>query len=86
MTVRRTPESPGNREIVQIDGRGARGLTAPAGPLDAGNSGTTMRLMSGILAAHEFQTVMGGDSSSVAPADEARDSPSDRDGGDHRIR
>ena len=63
VTVRRTPESPGNREIVQIDGRGARGLTAPAGPLDAGNSGTTMRLMSGILAAHEFQTVMGGDSS-----------------------
>ena len=63
VTVRRTPESPGSREIVQIDGRGARGLTAPTDPLDAGNSGTTMRLMSGILAAHEFQTVMGGDSS-----------------------
>jgi 3-phosphoshikimate 1-carboxyvinyltransferase len=63
VTVHRTAESPGSREIVQIEGRGARGLTAPAGPLDAGNSGTTMRLMSGILAAHEFQTVMSGDSS-----------------------
>jgi len=63
VTVRRTPASPGNRETVQIDGRGLRGLTAAAGPLDAGNSGTTMRLMSGLLAAHDFQTVMGGDSS-----------------------
>ena len=63
VSVRRTPESPGSRETVQIDGRGPRGLTPAAGPLDAGNSGTTMRLMSGILAAHEFQTVMGGDSS-----------------------
>jgi 3-phosphoshikimate 1-carboxyvinyltransferase len=63
VAVHRTPESPGNREIVRIDGRGARGLTAPAAPLDAGNSGTTMRLLSGILAAHEFRTVMGGDSS-----------------------
>jgi 3-phosphoshikimate 1-carboxyvinyltransferase len=48
---------------IHIDGRGARGLTAAPGPLDAGNSGTTMRLLSGIVAAHEFRTVMGGDAS-----------------------
>ena len=49
--------------VVEIDGRGLRGLTAPLGPLDAGNSGTTMRLLSGVVAAHEFRTVMGGDAS-----------------------
>jgi 3-phosphoshikimate 1-carboxyvinyltransferase len=48
---------------IEIEGRGLRGLTVPAGPLDAGNSGTTMRLLSGIAAAHEFRTVMGGDAS-----------------------
>ncbi len=63
VTIHRTLEGPGNSEIVQVDGRGLRGLTPATGPLDARNSGTTMRLMSGILAAHEFQTVMGGDSS-----------------------
>lgn len=51
----------GNR--VEIAGRGPRGLTAPEGPLDAGNSGTTMRLLSGILAGHPFRTVIGGDPS-----------------------
>jgi 3-phosphoshikimate 1-carboxyvinyltransferase len=61
VTVRRTSETFG--ELVQIDGRGLRGLTAAAAPLDAGNSGTTMRLMSGVLAAHDFRTVMGGDAS-----------------------
>ena len=59
--VRRTSEASG--ELVQIDGRGLRGLSPAADPLDAGNSGTTMRLMSGVLAAHNFRTVMGGDAS-----------------------
>ena len=36
----------------EIEGRGLRGLPPPTGPLDAGNSGTTIRLLSGILAAH----------------------------------
>ena len=48
---------------LQIDGRGVRGLAAPAHPLDAANSGTTMRLLAGIVAAHSFRTIIGGDES-----------------------
>ena len=47
----------------EIEGRGLRGLTAPSGALDAGNSGTTIRLMSGILAAHPMRVTMIGDRS-----------------------
>ena len=48
---------------VTITGCGGEGLTAPSAPLDAENSGTTMRLMSGMVAAHPFQTVFTGDDS-----------------------
>ena len=48
---------------VRIEGRGIRGLTAPAGTLDAGNSGSTMRMLAGILAAHPFSTTLTGDGS-----------------------
>lgn len=48
---------------VEIEGRGLRGLVAPPGILDARNSGTTLRLMSGILAAHPFTVTMTGDDS-----------------------
>ncbi len=48
---------------VEIDGRGLRGLRAPNSPLDARNSGTTMRLLSGVLAAHPFVSVVQGDES-----------------------
>jgi 3-phosphoshikimate 1-carboxyvinyltransferase len=48
---------------VIIRGRGLRGLQAPAAPLDAGNSGSTIRMMSGILAAQPFVTQIGGDES-----------------------
>jgi 3-phosphoshikimate 1-carboxyvinyltransferase len=48
---------------VEIEGRGLRGLRAPAVPLDARNSGTTMRLLAGILAAHPFVSVLEGDAS-----------------------
>jgi 3-phosphoshikimate 1-carboxyvinyltransferase len=48
---------------LRITGRGLRGLQAPAGVLDAGNSGTTIRLFSGVLAAHSFATTMTGDES-----------------------
>jgi 3-phosphoshikimate 1-carboxyvinyltransferase len=48
---------------VDIEGRGLRGLRAPGLPLDARNSGTTMRLLTGILAAHPFTSVMIGDAS-----------------------
>jgi 3-phosphoshikimate 1-carboxyvinyltransferase len=48
---------------LRITGRGLRGLRAPAGVLDAGNSGTTIRMFSGVLAAHGFSTTMTGDES-----------------------
>jgi 3-phosphoshikimate 1-carboxyvinyltransferase len=48
---------------VEITGCGPGGLRAPLAPLDAANSGTTMRLLSGIVAGHRFRTVMGGDAS-----------------------
>ena len=48
---------------VEIDGLGLRGLRAPAAPLDAANSGTSMRLLSGLAAAHPFRTVISGDAS-----------------------
>jgi 3-phosphoshikimate 1-carboxyvinyltransferase len=46
-----------------ITGRGLGGLRAPEAPLDAVNSGTTIRLLAGILAGHGFRTVIGGDES-----------------------
>jgi 3-phosphoshikimate 1-carboxyvinyltransferase len=48
---------------LRIHGRGLRGLAAPAGPLDCGNSGSTMRMLSGILAAHPFSATLVGDDS-----------------------
>jgi 3-phosphoshikimate 1-carboxyvinyltransferase len=48
---------------VRIAGRGVRGLAAPAAALDAANSGTTLRLLSGVLAAHPFVSTIGGDAS-----------------------
>lgn len=48
---------------VEITGRGLRGLRSPAAALDAQNSGTTMRLLSGVLAAHPFTSVLKGDAS-----------------------
>jgi 3-phosphoshikimate 1-carboxyvinyltransferase len=48
---------------VLIKGRGLDGLRAPAGPLDAGNSGSTIRMLSGILAAQPFLTRIFGDES-----------------------
>jgi 3-phosphoshikimate 1-carboxyvinyltransferase len=50
-------------ETVVIRGRGFRGLRAPRRILDAGNSGTTIRLLSGILAGHPFESTITGDAS-----------------------
>ena len=47
----------------EIEGRGLRGLQPSGEALDAMNSGTTMRLLSGVVAAHPFRTVIGGDAS-----------------------
>ncbi|WAJ35748.1 bifunctional prephenate dehydrogenase/3-phosphoshikimate 1-carboxyvinyltransferase [Pseudomonas sp. GOM7] len=48
---------------VTIHGVGLHGLKAPAGPLYMGNSGTSMRLLSGLLAAQPFDTTLTGDAS-----------------------
>ncbi|MES1956141.1 3-phosphoshikimate 1-carboxyvinyltransferase [Salinisphaera hydrothermalis] len=46
-----------------IKGLGMQGLRAPAAPLDLGNSGTSMRLLSGIMAGQTFDSVLTGDAS-----------------------
>ena len=48
---------------VLIYGRGLHGLSAPSAVLDTGNSGTTTRLISGILAGQDFATSITGDAS-----------------------
>jgi 3-phosphoshikimate 1-carboxyvinyltransferase len=55
-------DRPGARTIL-IEGRGLRGLQVPDDVLDAGNSGTTTRLLAGVLAAHPFSTTITGDES-----------------------
>ncbi|UTW46044.1 bifunctional prephenate dehydrogenase/3-phosphoshikimate 1-carboxyvinyltransferase [bacterium SCSIO 12696] len=54
---------PGQGGKVTIHGVGLHGLKAPAGPLYLGNSGTSMRLLSGLLAGQEFDTELTGDHS-----------------------
>lgn len=49
--------------LVTIEGRGPEAWTPPQDPLDAGNSGTTLRLLSGALAGRPFRTVLTGDES-----------------------
>src|ERR1700761_7281339 len=51
------------RRVLTIHGRGLHGLQPPAYALDAGNSGSTIRMLSGILAAQPFRTVISGDES-----------------------
>lgn len=48
---------------VEIEGRGLYGFQAPSAELDCGNSGTTMRLLMGVLAAQPFDSVLTGDAS-----------------------
>jgi 3-phosphoshikimate 1-carboxyvinyltransferase len=51
------------KDLVKVTGRGARGLKSSWKALDAGNSGTTMRLLAGILAGQAFTTRLTGDDS-----------------------
>ena len=53
--------SAGEPDTVTVRGVGKNGLRRPAGELDAGNSGTTIRLLSGILAGQDFPTRISGD-------------------------
>lgn len=51
------------KQEVWVHGQGLHGLHAPAETLDCGNSGTTVRLISGILAGQSFKTTLTGDAS-----------------------
>jgi 3-phosphoshikimate 1-carboxyvinyltransferase len=51
------------KDLVKVTGRGPRGLKSSWRALDAGNSGTTMRLLAGILAGQEFSSKLTGDES-----------------------
>jgi 3-phosphoshikimate 1-carboxyvinyltransferase len=57
-----TIDGPEDGEIL-IHGVGLNGLQAPSGPLDLGNSGTSMRLLAGLLSGQSFDTVLLGDHS-----------------------
>ena len=50
-------------DVVRVRGRGLRGLVAPTEPLDCGNAGTVMRLLSGILAGQDGEFTLIGDES-----------------------
>jgi 3-phosphoshikimate 1-carboxyvinyltransferase len=50
-------------DVLEIEGRGARGLRAPVSDLDAGNSGSTARMSCGILAGQPFDSRIVGDES-----------------------
>jgi len=52
-----------NGTTITINGKGKTGLTAPFDAIDCGNSGTTIRLISGILAGQTFDSVLTGDES-----------------------
>ena len=52
-----------DKDVVRVTGRGPRGLKSSWRALDAGNSGTTMRLLAGILAGQNFSSKLTGDES-----------------------
>ena len=52
-----------NNDIITVYGKGLHGLTSPRDLLDVGNSGTTARLMAGILAGQKFDSKLSGDES-----------------------
>ena len=52
-----------DNDVVSIHGQGYQGLSEPKEPLDVGNSGTGIRLITGILAAQSFESQISGDSS-----------------------
>lgn len=50
-------------DTVTIQGVGVTGFKRPSGPLDVGNSGTTIRFLSGLLATQQFKSIITGDES-----------------------
>lgn len=83
MGVRHERLGPGH---LVMHGVGPRGLTAPARPLDVGNSGTSMRLLAGILAGQAFDATLVGDESLMRRPMERIAEPLRRMGADVRTR
>jgi len=52
----------GTDNVIEVQGSG-QSLTAPSQPLDCGNSGSTIRMLSGIVAGQRFESEMAGDES-----------------------
>ena len=50
-------------ETLEVEGEGRHGLVAPRAELDCGNSGTTMRLLMGVVSTTHFRSVLTGDAS-----------------------
>ncbi len=63
VNIERETGSENAGDTLVVHGAGANGLREADDVLDAGNSGTTMRLMSGILAGRDFKSTMTGDQS-----------------------
>ncbi len=61
--IRTGTPAAGGAATVTVHGRGPGGLQAPTAVLDAGNSGTTMRLLAGVLAGQPFDSAITGDDS-----------------------
>lgn len=51
------------RDELTVHGKGLWGLSEPSGPIDCGNSGTGIRLLTGLLAGQDFFTILNGDES-----------------------
>lgn len=60
MGVRIEPEADGG---IKVEGKGPEGLVSPKGPIDLGNSGTSMRLLAGLLSGLPVEAVLTGDPS-----------------------
>src|SRR4051794_19463630 len=60
--VRAEFETPGS-SVLLIEGVGLHGLRAPRGALDCRNSGSTMRMLAGVLAGQSFESILTGDAS-----------------------
>ena len=72
-------------EYCQIVGVGLRGLRAPRSDLDLGNSGTSMRLLCGVLAGQTFRSTLTGDQSLLARPMERVTSPLESMGASIRV-
>jgi 3-phosphoshikimate 1-carboxyvinyltransferase len=63
VTIGQHPGEAGEPPRVEIEGRGLCGLVAPTTVIDCGNSGSTMRMLAGVVAAHPFESTLAGDPS-----------------------